>query len=209
MKILSDGNINIDRQTIYMDVDDVIFKSRSTAVHMLREQYPNARVGEERSWAFKTTLGRKIRPEEVNELFNSQEFWDRNEFIDDFVDPLIDEFIKPNKYNLVFVTKGESDNIERKFKKLCLKFDMEQCGFIALDYSESKANVKMIEGIQIDDNYDFLKDTDARVKILYREVDDSDCNGFWKLKDNLPKLYVCQMEDEILEILRFNYEYKL
>ena len=209
MKIINDGLIDVDKQTIYMDVDDVIFKSRSTCVHMLREKFPEAKIKEEHSWAFRSTLGRNITTEEVNSIFNSDEFWQRNDFIDDFVNPLLEEFIKPHKYNLVFVTKGEKDNYIKKYKKLLTKFDMNQCGFIVLDYNESKAKVKMYDGIQIDDNYDFLKDTDARLKILYREIDDSDCNGFWRLKDNLPRLYVCQMEDEILNILRFNLEVKL
>ena len=213
MEIYSNGKINVDVQTIYMDVDDVIFKSRSTCVKMLREKYPDCKGvvknKTEHSWAFKSTLGRNISSEEINGIFNSQEFWDRNDFIYDFVDPLIEEFINPGKYNLVFVTKGEKANIDFKYEKLKSKFDMSQCGFIALDYGESKARVHMFEGIQIDDNYDFLKDTDARVKILYQEVQDSDCNGFWKIKDNMPRLYVCQMEDEILDILRFNYECRL
>ena len=179
MEIFNNGRINVDRQTVYLDVDDVVLNSRATVVHMLQNWKRENNIPDfgktEHAWNFGSTL-RGMTGDDINKIFSSEEFWGKVGYIEGFVEPYIERFVKTE---------------------------------IALKYEEPKSVVHMFDGIHIDDNYDFLKDTDARLKILFREVDDSDCNGFWKLKDNLPRLYVCQMPDEIIDILEFNLEYKL
>ena len=212
MEIFNNGRINVDRQTVYLDVDDVVLNSRATVVHMLQNWKRENNIPDfgktEHAWNFGSTL-RGMTGDDINKIFSSEEFWGKVGYIEGFVEPYIERFVKTELYNTVFVTKGDEANVRKKFAKLSERFDMKQCGYIALKYEEPKSIVHMFDGIHIDDNYDFLKDTDARLKILFREVDDSDCNGFWKLKDNLPRLYVCQMPDEIIDILEFNLEVKL
>ena len=206
MRILSNGKVDVDKQTIYLDVDDVVLNSRSTAVKIFREQYGGG--GEERSWTFKTTR-RGISQNEIIRVFDSEEFWSRVHYKDEFMIPFMEEILIPWRYNVILVTKGDEGNIKHKWDMLSGRFDFDRVGFLALDNDESKSRVHMWEGIQIDDNYENLRDTDARVKILFREVDDSDYNGFWRVRDNLPRLYVCSMADEIMDVLRFNLEVRL
>ena len=206
MRILSNGKVDVDKQTIYLDVDDVVLNSRSTAVKIFRERYGGG--GVERSWTFKTTR-RGISQEEIIQVFDSEEFWSRVRYKDDFMIPFMEEIVIPWRYNVTLVTKGDEGNIKHKWDMLSGRFDFDRVGFLALDNDESKSRVHMWEGIQIDDNYENLRDTDARVKILFREVDDSDYNGFWRVRDNLPRLYVCSMADEIMDVLRFNLEVQL
>lgn len=206
MRILSNGKVDVDKQTIYLDVDDVVLNSRSTAVKIFREQYGGG--GEERSWTFKTTR-RGISQNEIIQVFDSDEFWSRVRYKDEFMIPFMEEILIPWRYNVTLVTKGDEGNIKHKWDMLSGRFDFDRVGFLALDNDESKSRVHMWEGIQIDDNYENLRDTDARVKILFREVDDSDYNGFWRVRDNLPRLYVCSMADEIMDVLRFNLEVRL
>lgn len=206
MKVLSNGKVDVDKQTIYLDVDDVVLNSRSTAVKIFKERYGGG--GVERSWTFKTTH-RGISQEEIIRVFDSDEFWSRVRYKDEFMIPFMEEILIPWRYNVMLVTKGDEGNIKRKWDMLSGRFDFDRVGFIALDNDESKSQVHMWEGIQIDDNYENLRDTDARVKILFREVDDSDYNGFWQIRDNLPRLYVCSMADEIMDVLRFNAEVRL
>lgn len=210
MRILSNGKVDVDKQTIYLDVDDVVLNSRSTAVKIFRERYGGGgeERREERSWTFKTTR-RGISQDEIIQVFDSEEFWSRVHYKDDFMIPFMEEIVIPWRYNVTLVTKGDEDNIKRKWDMLSGRFDFDRVGFLALDNDESKSRVHMWEGIQIDDNYENLRDTDARVKILFREVDDSDYNGFWRVRDNLPRLYVCSMADEIMDVLRFNCEVRL
>ena len=206
MRILSNGKVDVDKQTIYLDVDDVVLNSRSTAVKIFRERYGGG--GEERSWTFKTTQ-RGISQDEIIRVFDSEEFWSRVHYKDEFMIPFMEEILIPWRYNVTLVTKGDEGNIKHKWDMLSGRFDFDRVGFLALDNDESKSQVHMWEGIQIDDNYENLRDTDARVKILFREVDDSDYNGFWRVRDNLPRLYVCSMADEIMDVLRFNLEVRL
>lgn len=210
MRILSNGKVDVDKQTIYLDVDDVVLNSRSTAVKIFRERYGGGgeERREERSWTFKTTR-RGISQDEIIQVFDSEEFWSRVHYKDDFMVPFMEEIVIPWRYNVTLVTKGDEGNIKRKWDMLSGRFDFDRVGFLALDNDESKSRVHMWEGIQIDDNYENLRDTDARVKILYREVDDSDYNGFWRVRDNLSRLYVCSMADEIMDVLRFNLEIQL
>ena len=67
----------------------------------------------------------------------------------------------------------------------------------------------MFNGIQIDDNYNYLKDTDAKVKILLKNDKDTNYNSYYLIKDNLENLYILNNLEEILNLLIFNVECKL
>lgn len=208
MKILSNGNIDIEKQTIYMDVDDVILNTRDTIIQLIRNKYKTEdkeeNMKQEKSWNFKTTY-RNLSEEELLSFFDSNEFWDNVKYKKSFLKILESGIL--DKYNLILVTKGSEKNIQLKFNYLSKKMDFNNIGYIGVEEKEDKAKVKMYEGIQIDDNYNFLKNTDARIKILYREEgNENDVNSYWLIKDNLTRLYVCTNQDELIDFLQFNYE---
>lgn len=208
MKILSNGNIDIEKQTIYMDVDDVILNTRDTIIQLIRNKYKTEdkeeNMKQEKSWNFKTTY-RNLSEKELLSFFDSNEFWDNVKYKNSFLKILESGIL--DKYNLILVTKGSEKNIQLKFNYLSKKMDFNNIGYIGVEEKEDKAKVKMYEGIQIDDNYNFLKNTDARIKILYREEgNENDVNSYWLIKDNLTRLYVCTNQDELIDFLQFNYE---
>lgn len=208
MKILSNGNIDIEKQTIYMDVDDVILNTRDTIIQLIRNKYKTEdkeeNAKQEKSWNFKTTY-RNLSEKELLSFFDSNEFWDNVKYKKSFLKILESGIL--DKYNLILVTKGSEKNIQLKFNYLSKKMNFNNIGYIGVEEKEDKAKVKMYEGIQIDDNYNFLKNTDARIKILYREEgNENDVNSYWLIKDNLTRLYVCTNQDELIDFLQFNYE---
>lgn len=208
MKILSNGNIDIEKQTIYMDVDDVILNTRDTIIQLIRNKYKTEdkeeNMKQEKSWNFKTTY-RNLSEKELLSFFDSNEFWDNVKYKKSFLKILESGIL--DKYNLILVTKGSEKNIQLKFNYLSKKMNFNNIGYIGVEEKEDKAKVKMYEGIQIDDNYNFLKNTDARIKILYREEgNENDVNSYWLIKDNLTRLYVCTNQDELIDFLQFNYE---
>lgn len=213
MKTLSTGKLHDDSKPLYLDVDDVILNTRDLVAQMLHERKCRedstyqARFGEkpfkpERSWGFQTTY-RGLKKSEILDMLDSDEFWNRVTFKQDMIALLNKPEIREN-YNYVFVTKGTETNIAKKFEKMKEKFNFDICSFYAIDEDESKSVVDMSTGIMIDDNYDFLKETNAKIRLLYRESIGTDANGYWRLKDNLENLYVCEFIDEIEDILKFN-----
>lgn len=213
MRVLSNGKVQEESKNLYLDVDDVILNTRELMVQLLHERKCRedstykARYGDkpcrpEKSWSFATTY-RGLTTKEILDILESEEFWNRVEFKDNMM-KLLHKIEFQTNYNYIFVTKGTQKNIERKFEKLKEHFNFDCCAFIAIDNDESKSVVDMSDGVMIDDNYDFLKDTNAKVRILYREIPENDANGFWRLKDNLENLYVCEFTDEIEDVLRFN-----
>ena len=66
----------------------------------------------------------------------------------------------------------------------------------------------MISAIQIDDNYNNLKDTDADLKILLKNEIDTNYNSVYKIKDNLENLYIVDNIQQMIDILRFTKQLK-
>ena len=122
MKILSNGNIDIEKQTIYMDVDDIILNTRDTIIQLIRNKYKTEEKEEntkqEKSWNFKTTY-RNLSEKELLSFFDSNEFWDNVKYKKSFLKILESGIL--DKYNLILVTKGSEKNIQLKFNYLSKK----------------------------------------------------------------------------------------
>ena len=85
----------------------------------------------------------------------------------------------------------------------------DKIGMYGLGLNGNKDSIRMLGGIQIDDNYDNLIHTDARLKILVTNGLETDYNAHYRIKDNLKNLYVVNSFEEALDILTFNLEVKL
>ena len=211
MKIYDQGDINLDKQTIYIDIDDVILKSSDMILKMIYNLYGDTKKvrtnPEMLSWNFKSVY-RDLTQEKLNEFFESDYFWENVELNQKILKVI--EQLKED-YNWIFVTIGTDKNLEKKYQYL-KQHELgknEGFGFYGVNEKESKKTVKMFEGIQIDDNYNLLKDTDARVKILYKDGNNTNYNNYFNIKDNLNKLYVVDDEISLLNLLKFNINIKL
>ena len=67
----------------------------------------------------------------------------------------------------------------------------------------------MENGIQIDDNYDNLIKTNARIKILLKNNLITDYNTDYGKYGNIDNLYIVDTLEEVGQILKFNLEFNL
>lgn len=211
MKIYNQGIIDYCKPTIFLDIDDVVLLSSKAIIKMLDKLYPDSKKDEElKDWGFKS-INRKVTKELVGRLFDSEDFFQLVEFNNSLISALEsteqEENGLFNSYNWVLVTKGSEQNLERKFKlvfnhSFFSKHKME-IGYYGLEMQESKAKVRMFSGIQIDDNYWNLLDTDASLKILLKNDIDTNYNSIYQTKDNLQNLYIANNMEEVIQILQF------
>ena len=222
-KVVIDSEIDIDKQTVYLDVDDVIINSSEVVVDILNQKYriphylkPKT-VQDVHSWDYKS-IGRNFNLDDVNDIFCSDEFWSKIEFVPSFLNLLSKLSIESenslfNRYNWILVTKGDTMNLIKKhsfiFNHPSVVPVRDKIGMYGLGLNGNKDSIRMLGGIQIDDNYDNLIHTDARLKILVTNGLETDYNAHYRIKDNLKNLYVVNSFEEALDILTFNLEVKL
>lgn len=205
-----------NKQTIYWDVDDVILNSTGTIINMINEKYnkPNGleykTESDLKDWGYKS-INNEVTSSEVCKMFDSEEFWANVEIRTEFY-TLVESGIL-SKYNNVFITKGTETNLSLKKKYLyetCeLKEVFNKFKFIGLGLEDSKANVNMAGAIQIDDNFNYLKDTNAKIKILMKNHSERSYNNSFSDIDTLDNLYNVNDLNDVWQILDFNVGYGL
>ena len=225
------------RQKIYIDIDDVIFHSARAAIKIVNEKYriPSGLepyVGPyNASYSIDYNLKsvyKDLTPEMVEDIFSSDEFfWEVSENSD--MSHIFTKTILDN-YSIIFVTKGSPVNLKSKYcllNYLLIKHLMSIDGYnvadnkskyhfyyVGLGLDQNKDLIDMSDGIQIDDVFDNLVDTNARVKILLTNGVDTLYNLGIITKDNrnfpiLDNLYKVSSLNQIEEILNFNLIEKL
>lgn len=210
-------------QTLYVDLDDCLFNTSEAIIKMLQELFKSDGddfcnwtieecLANETEWDFSNFIQGRLSRDEFNELFESDLFWDTLEINKEFLE-LLNRYSKI--YNIVFVSKDRELNLRQKKAILLYLKDSNQItfnyGFYGIKNGVSKNVVDMSDGIQIDDNYYSLEDTNAKIKILFRNKYclDNNYNGMEVLSSEenelLMNLYVTEFVDQIGDILEFNY----
>ena len=215
MKIIESGQIDFDKQTVFLDVDDVLLKSSWKVIDIINEEKGTSYSRNNlKDWCFKS-IDRSITPKKVESIFDSDKFFSSVEFSE-----LVEEFEKDennpnglfNSYNWILLTKGNDINLQKKYELIFnhpfFARHKDKIGYYGLNLHENKNSVHMISAIQIDDNYNNLKDTDADLKILLKNEIDTNYNSVYKIKDNLENLYVVDNIQQMIDILRFTKELK-
>ena len=199
------------KQTIYWDADDVILNSGETIVELLNQKRQGLglepkKLSDLKDQGYKSIL-RTVSKREIELLFESDEFWDRVQIKPEFMNLLNSGIFK--SYNHQIVTKGSIENQARKFVKLSL--DLKGWNWIhhSILENQDKSIVNMENGIQIDDNYDNLIKTNARIKILLKNNLTTDYNTDYGKYGNIDNLYIVDTLEEVGQILKFNLEFNL
>lgn len=224
MKIFNYGLTGLNKRTVYLDVDDVVLRSAQVVVDILNQQrvQKGLQIRERESylhdWGFKS-IDRTTEKEWVEQVFDSDEFFSLVQFNQDLIDAWEFDENDPdglfNSYNWVMITKGNDDNLEKKFELLfssaCpfLERHKEEIGYYGLNLHEDKHSVHMLGGIQIDDNYYNLRNTDAELKILLKNGIETDYNMICKTSDNLQNLYIADNVSQVVEILKFISDFEM
>lgn len=163
---------------VFLDVDEVILNSIEAVCKILNKRY-NKDLHEEDilSWNFKEYGD--INENEIEEIFDSQEFFDIVELNPSGV-KIIKDFVKYNcQVNLI--TKGRMRNLELKYEYLWNRGIVNNytIQYIGIPLNRSKGEINMSDGILIDDNQDNLYESNAYIKILCENNHGADWNNKW------------------------------
>lgn len=212
LKIQEESLLANDMQTIFWDVDDVVLDSSEIVVDIINKKYRipqglnRKTVSDIKDWGLKSIYN-KITQAEILDIYGSDEFWDNVQIKKGFIDAISDEDIK-NKYKHVFVTKGTTDALATKLEFLKSNLDLDFC-FYGIDNQESiKSEIDMAGGIQIDDNINYLKDTNSSIKILLKNCIETEYNNSIN-RIEVDNLYEVNYFKQIIDILKFNLKYNL
>lgn len=210
-------------ETLYVDLDDCLLNTSEAIFKILQELFKSDGddfcswtieecLANETAWDFSNFIQGRLSRDEFNELFESDLFWNTLEINEEFLE-LLNQYSK--NYNIIFVSKGREINLRQKKEYLASLFNNGRIefdyGFYGIKNGKSKNIVDMSDGIQIDDNFYSLEDTNAKVKILFRNkyCSNSNYNGDSLLGSDdsrlLMNLYLTEFVDQIGDILEFNY----
>lgn len=203
------GDYDIYKQSIYIDVDDVILESSDAILSLLNQKYsisPPKQKIHIKDYELKS-IKKGLTKKEINNLFESPEFWEKVQFNPIFLHWLQDkDFLE--KYNWVLLTKGTHKNLALKYDKLKNLFIKQGLkdyfSYIGIPCEEKKSKLRMVNGIQIDDNLENLKDSDAQIKILVKNNLDTNYNNYLDCDKFITELYIVSNMEQVEQILRFN-----
>lgn len=149
----------------------------------------------------------------MEQIFDSDKFFEVVQFNGDLINAFESEEDREdglfNSYNWILLTKGNDKNLQKKYEFIfsdkCpfFKRNKDKIGYYGLNLHENKKTVHMLSGIQIDDNYYNLRDTDADLKILLKNGIETNYNMIYKTSDNLQNLYITDNMIQVIEILKF------
>ena len=172
---------------IYIDFDDTIASSIENVVRIVNKRYNrNVKPQDIGMWDFSDVYP-DIPLENIVSVFGEKEFFKTLKLKNDVI-PTLRRY---GKYNhLIIVSKVDGIAIKEKYDwikehLIDIGIDIE---FRGIPLGKSKGIIDMSDGIMIDDNAQFLKETNAKYKILYkcdRAFDDTqDWDGYavsnWK-----------------------------
>ena len=214
---------NPKKQTIFWDLDDVVLNSTEVVIDIINKNFrePNhitpKSLQDVKDWGYKSIYA-PLTQNQVHEIFKSQQFWDSIQVKQDFLNLAKSGVL--SYYNNVIVTAGVEETFEKKKALLQrtlednnLSYDKIFSDFFGITdiHNFDKSVVDMRDGIQIDDAYFNLIDTNARCKILLKNYMETDYNNsFGDYKETLDNLYEVNNFTEIHQILEFNYtDFKL
>ena len=151
---------------IYIDFDDTITRSVENVVRIVNQRYgKDARWEDIRKWDFSDVYP-DLDVEDIVKVFGEQEFFETLK-LQPYALFVLRRFSKRN--DITIVSKVDMKAMERKND--WIKEHISNLGinvsFVGIPLGYSKGSIDMSGGIMIDDNAEFLNETNAKYKILY------------------------------------------
>lgn len=215
MEIYNQGNVQVNnKKTVYLDVDDVLLFSTEQIISMFNKQRKKEGLDELtkdkdfRDYSFKSFRKGIQFKQKINEMYDSDEFFENVKFNEEFINRLERNNEQVfNAFNWVLVTKGSKINHIKKsrliFNHPFFKRHINEVAYYGLTMKEEKRSVYMMDGIQVDDMIENLENTDAIVKILFKNDSDTEQNRINKLRIGLGNLYVINTPSELVDTFEF------
>lgn len=156
---------------IYVDLDGTTFNTIKRIVELYDLEFSNhpdyTRVHwtEINSWEF--TELKCTNREYINEYFDDKRFFDNLDFMDN-AKPILNTLSK--QYEIIFISMGTDKNLQLKEK--WVEDNLPFAKFIGCnfkDYSD-KSHIDMTGGILIDDSFNNLQTSSAKIKICFGDI---------------------------------------
>lgn len=182
---------------LFIDFDNTIANSSEVIVDMLNEHFDkNENFEKLRKYDF-SDLFPECSYWDIEKFFNSDEMFERLKIFPNMIET-VDAF-KDFFDEISIVTIGTKDNLENK--KRFLKENNLELTFYGIENNgrSDKSSVDMHNGVFIDDHIGCLHSSNAKIKILMKNVE----NGEWnKVKPN-DDIYVVNNWYEVYSIFDF------
>ena len=182
---------------LFIDFDNTIANSSEVIVDMLNEHFDkNENFEKLRKYDFSDLF-----PEgsywDIEKFFNSDEMFERLKIFPNMIET-VDAF-KDFFDEISIVTIGTKDNLENK--KRFLKENNLELTFYGIENNgrSDKSSVDMHNGVFIDDHIGCLHSSNAKIKILMKNVE----NGEWNKVEPNDDIYVVNNWYEVYSIFDF------
>lgn len=191
----------MEKINLVIDVDDTITCSSKKVLEHLNVKYGMGYKEEDIYQYDFLDLFPKLTKDKLNEIFELDDFYTTCGVLDGSIEA-IERFSNCSAYKVHICTIGTQQNLLNKYNWIIynIKGDIN---IIGLTDVPDKGNVNMANSIQIDDRYEDLIKTNAKVKILLTNGFDREYN---KVKPN-DEIYVVDNWNQINEILSFCEQY--
>lgn len=182
---------------LFIDFDNTIANSSEVIVDMLNEHFGNNENFEKlRKYDF-SDLFPECSYWDIEKFFNSDEMFERLKIFPNMIET-VDAF-KDFFDEISIVTIGTKDNLENK--KRFLKENNLELTFYGIENNgrSDKSSVDMHNGVFIDDHIGCLHSSNAKIKILMKNVE----NGEWNKVEPNDDIYVVNNWYEVYSIFDF------
>lgn len=182
---------------LFIDFDNTIANSSEVIVDMLNEHFgKNENFEKLRKYDF-SDLFPECSYWDIEKFFNSYEMFERLKIFPNMIET-VDAF-KDFFDEISIVTIGTKDNLENK--KRFLKENNLELTFYGIENNgrSDKSSVDMHNGVFIDDHIGCLHSSNAKIKILMKNVE----NGEWNKVEPNDDIYVVNNWYEVYSIFDF------
>lgn len=182
---------------LFIDFDNTIVNSSEVIVDMLNEHFDkNENFEKLRKYDF-SDLFPECSYWDIEKFFNSDEMFERLKIFPNMIET-VDAF-KDFFDEISIVTIGTKDNLENK--KRFLKENNLELTFYGIENNgrSDKSSVDMHNGVFIDDHIGCLHSSNAKIKILMKNVE----NGEWNRVEPNDDIYVVNNWYEVYSIFDF------
>jgi hypothetical protein len=182
---------------LFIDFDNTIANSSEVIVDMLNEHFgKNENFEKLRKYDF-SDLFPECSYWDIEKFFNSDEMFEKLKIFPNMIET-VDAF-KDFFDEISIVTIGTKDNLENK--KRFLKENNLELTFYGIENNgrSDKSSVDMHNGVFIDDHIGCLHSSNAKIKILMKNVE----NGEWNKVEPNDDIYVVNNWYEVYSIFDF------
>lgn len=182
---------------LFIDFDNTIANSSEVIVDMLNEHFDkNENFEKLRKYDF-SDLFPECSYWDIEKFFNSDEMFERLKIFPNMIET-VDAF-KDFFDEISIVTIGTKDNLENK--KRFLKENNLELTFYGIENNgrSDKSSVDMHNGVFIDDHIGCLHSSNAKIKILMKNVE----NGEWNKVEPNDDIYVVNNWYEVYSVFDF------